>query len=160
MKLFKTIHFDQSDANVYEAVAGSDEWAVSGAFAFSNASPDTLSGKAKQAFSNGFLSLEGFGRATFVTIAQITRDEERALVDKLSQHFVDHYGAPDLRAAKPAAQAELEFARSTCAGEPVNTVFTVRRHFDDDGNIKEEYRIVTPPTETTHTKVWDIVEDE
>lgn len=160
MKLFKTIHFDQSDAHVYDMTAGNDEWAVSGAFAFTRETPETLSGKTKQAFTNGFLSLETLGRATFVSVAEITEDEEEQLCLRLAEHFHEHYGAPTVKSAMGPAQSEIEFARGICAEQPINTVFTVKRFFDDDEQIREEYRIVTPPQEPIHTRVWDIVEDE
>ena len=50
MKMLKTIHFDQTDGNVYELPAGTDEWAISGAFAFSRLEESEIKGKLKQAF--------------------------------------------------------------------------------------------------------------
>ncbi|MEL7153848.1 MAG: DUF6505 family protein, partial [Pseudomonadota bacterium] len=75
MKLARTIRFDESDDNVFERTAQPDEWAVSGAFEFSNWSQDDLTGKARQAFSNGWLGLETFGRSTFVAVSEITDAE-------------------------------------------------------------------------------------
>ena len=80
MKMLKTIHFDQTDGNVYELPAGTDEWAISGAFAFSRLEEGEIKGKLKQAFSNGFLSLENFGRATFATVAEIEADQKLSLI--------------------------------------------------------------------------------
>lgn len=159
MKLLKTIHFDQTDNNVYDITAASDEWAISGAFAFSNATEDDLKGKTKQAFSNGFLSLESFGRATFVSVTEIDAETETQLCQALGEHFVDHYGAPALKPALPIAQNELTFIAELCAEHPINTVFTVRRFFDDTGAIREEYRTITPPSEPLHTRVWEIVDE-
>ena len=101
MKLARTIRFDESDLNVFEHPAEADEWAVSGAFAFSNWTEDLLTGKARQAFANGWLGLESFGRATFVAVAQIETAEFDAQVERLAAHFVEVYGAPDLAAARP-----------------------------------------------------------
>ena len=159
MKLLKTIHFDQTDNNVYDKTAASDEWAISGAFAFSNAREDELKGKTKQAFSNGFLSLESFGRSTFATVSEIDDASEAKLCETLGQHFVDHYGAPALKPALPIAQNELTFIADLCDEHPINTVFTVRRFFDDAGEIREEYRTVTPPSEPLHARVWEFVEE-
>ena len=38
----------------------------------------TLTGKRKQAFSNGFLSLESFGHSTFTSVAEISPGEAEA----------------------------------------------------------------------------------
>lgn len=159
MKLLKTIHFDSSDNHVYAHTAAGDEWAISGAFAFSNAHKDTLKGKDKQAFANGFLSLESLGRATFTSVAEIDEETQTRLRETLARHFVEHYGAPALKPALPVAQNEISFIADLCAEHPINTVFTVRRFFDDDGQIREEYRTVTPPSAPLHTRVWEIAEE-
>src|SRR5262249_15189795 len=57
MKLLKTIRFDASDERVFDLAAAPDEWAVSGALAFAGAAPNSLTGKSRQAFANGFLGL-------------------------------------------------------------------------------------------------------
>lgn len=159
MKLFRTIRFDQSDDRVFDPAAGPDEWAISGAFAFSALEPGAIRGKAKQAFSNGFLSLESFGRATFVSVAEIAGGTRSGLVDALADHFVTRYGAPDREAARPVAEAEIGFAADLAGEAPINTVFTVRRVVDDSGEIREEFRTVTPPSEPMHTRIWDVVDD-
>ena len=66
MKLARTIRLDESDDNVFDHPANAGEWAISGGFEFSNWSEENLNGKPRQAFSNGWLSLESFGRATCV----------------------------------------------------------------------------------------------
>lgn len=159
MKLLKTIHFDRSDSHAFEQAAGGDEWAISGAFAFSNRAPASVTGKLKQAFTNGFLSLESFGRATFASVAEIDEATVQQMSETLAAHFVLHYGAPDLKPALPIARNELDFIANLCEEHPINTVFTVRRTFDAEGAIHEEYRIVTPPLEPIHTRVWEIVEE-
>ena len=46
----------------------------------------------------------------------------------------------------------LELARDA----PINTVFTVRRTWDAQGRIKEEFRTIRPPTgEPLHAKDMD-----
>jgi hypothetical protein len=75
MKLARTIRLDASDENVFENPAASGEWAISGGFEFSNWDESHLTGKPRQAFSNGWLSLDSFGRATFVAITSITETE-------------------------------------------------------------------------------------
>ena len=112
MKLARTIRLDESDDNVFERPADAGEWAISGGFEFSNWEESNLTGKPRQAFSNGWLSLESFGRATFVAVTSITDSEYQSLTAKLAQHFVDHYGAPDLDAALPVAKDELDHMQS------------------------------------------------
>ena len=56
--LARAIHFDESDRNVFHAPARTGEWCVSGGFEFSNWSEGDLSGKARQAFANGWMGVE------------------------------------------------------------------------------------------------------
>ncbi len=158
MRFPKTIRFDASDAKVFDHAAAPDEWAVSGAFAFSNADPETLSGKARQAFANGFLGTGSFGRSTFVSVAEIDETEYQAVIDALADHFVAQYGAPDRAAARPAAEAEAAFAASLC-DKPANTLLSVSREFGEDG-IVERFHAIERRPEPVHTKIWEIVEDE
>ena len=139
-RLLRTIRFDGTDAFVFEQAAPPDEWAISGAFAFSNQPQEAVVGKVKQAFANGFLSVESFGRATFTCVAEIDPEIRTHLQEHLAQHFVDHYGAPDLAAALPVAREEFNFVSNMVADVPINTIFVVQRKFDDDGQIREQFR--------------------
>lgn len=160
MKLLRTIRFDSSDDRVFEHAAASDEWAVSGAFAFAHLAPSDVTGKVKQAFANGFLGLESFGRSTFATVAEADQVAADEIAFRLARHFVDVYGAPDTEAAWPAAQEELAFVLDLCRDVPINTVFTVRRFFDSDGKIKEEFRTIKPPSgEPVHARIWTVEPD-
>jgi len=138
--------------------AGPDEWAVSGAFAFAALTEPPI-GKLRQAFANGFLSLESFGRATFVTVADCSEPELERLTQGLASHFVAAYGAPDIAAARPAADEEIAFARDLCHEAPINQLFTVSRRFDEAGALRESFRVVQPPGEAPHAKVWEITGD-
>ena len=42
---------------------------------------------------------------------------------------------------------------------PVNAIFALRRFFDEAGEIREEFHLVTPPGDKHHARIWDIVED-
>ena len=70
MKLARAIHFDESDTRVFASPARTGEWCVSGGFEFSDWTEGDLAGKARQAFANGWLGLETFGRVTFVAAPQ------------------------------------------------------------------------------------------
>ena len=45
MKFPKTIRFDKSDLNVFEVPSEEGEWAISGAFEFSDDNSNSLTGK-------------------------------------------------------------------------------------------------------------------
>lgn len=160
MKFLRTIRFDPSDANVFEHAAESGEWAISGCFAFAHLNPDEVAGKTRQAFANGFLGLNSFGRSTFASVSAMDTQERDAGLNALCAHFVERYGAPDQAAALGPAEQEFAFIADLVAEQPVNTVFALRRVFDDSGEIREEFRIVTPPTGELHTRIWEVVEDD
>ena len=161
MKFLRTIRFDESDDHVFERAASPDEWAVSGAFAFADLAPETVTGKLKQAFSNGFLGLESFGRSTFSVASELDEDVLEQIHATLTQHFVEHYGAPDIKAARPAALEETRFIMDLCSDALVNTVFTVSRRFDENAEVREEFRTIQAPGDKPlHTRIWSVVEDD
>lgn len=143
LKLARTIHFDESDRNIFARPAESGEWAVSGGFEFSNWTEGDLTGKARQAFSNGWLSLESFGRATLVAVAQIEPAERDALVQRLAEHFVTLYGAPSLDAAQPVAEEEIAYMQELCEDHNPNVLLIVQRELTKTG-VKESFRAITP----------------
>ncbi len=159
MKTLRTIRMDASDANVFDVAAEPGEPAVPGGFAFAELRADDLSGKLRQAFANGFLGLASFGRATFVAVTDTDEAEMAAAREALAAHFVSAYGAPDMEAARAAAAAELAFAQELAADAQLNTIFTVKREFDEAGGIREAFRIVTPSAEPQHARIWDVVEE-
>lgn len=144
MMLARTIRFDESDLNVFETPTEPDEWAVSGAFEFSNWGDAELTGKARQAFSNGWLGLESFGRSTFVAVARAEPAEREAAIEALAAHFVARYGAPDLDAARPAATEEIDFMADLCADHDPNTLLIVERTLTSAG-VKESFRAIKTP---------------
>ena len=147
MRLARTLRFDESDERVFEAPAQPDEWAISGAFEFSNFTEADLTGKPRQAFANGWLGLESFGRATFVATADIAPAEYEALISRLAQHFVDRYGAPDIATARPVAEQELGFMREMCEDHDPNTLLVVQRELVEAG-VSESFRSIKPAEAT------------
>lgn len=141
MRLARIIRFDESDERIFEIPADPGEWAISGAFEFSNWSEDDLSGKRRQAFSNGWLGLDSFGRATFVAVAEITEAEFAAATERLARHFVERYGAPDIGAALPAAAEEMRFMREMCDDHLPNTLLAVERKLVQAG-VSESFRSI------------------
>ncbi|PWR04388.1 hypothetical protein DKT77_01535 [Meridianimarinicoccus roseus] len=143
MKLARAIHFDESDMNVFHSPARTGEWCISGGFEFSDWSEADLTGKARQAFANGWLGVETFGRVTFVAVTQVEQAEVDALARGLAQHFVTIYGAPSLEAALPVAQEELAQMASLCDEHDPNTLLTVARELTPAG-VAEAYRFIEP----------------
>ncbi|PSL18707.1 DUF6505 family protein [Shimia abyssi] len=143
MFLARAIHFDESDQRVFFSPARTGEWAISGGFEFSNWSDADLTGKARQAFANGWLGVETFGRVTFVAVTQIEPSEMKVLAQHLAQHFVDIYGAPSVEAALPVAEEELRQMADLCAEHEANTLLTVARELTE-GGVKEQYRAIKP----------------
>ncbi|MFO7770473.1 hypothetical protein HAT86_13685 [Roseovarius gahaiensis] len=141
MKLARAIHFDESDTRVYSSPARTGEWCISGGFEFSNWTEADLSGKARQAFANGWLGVETFGRVTFVAVTQVEEAERAALAEALAQHFVSVYGAPDIATALPVAEAEIAHMIELCEDHAPNTLLTVARELTDAG-VRESYRMI------------------
>mgnify|MGYP001801803591 CR=1 FL=1 len=143
MKLARAIHFDESDLRGFHCPARTGEWCLSGGFEFSNWSEGDLVGKARQAFSNGWLGLDTFGRVTFVAVTQIEASERGALETALAQHFVDLYGAPSLDAARDVAAEEIAQMIELCEDHDPNTLLTVARDLSESG-VREAYRVIKP----------------
>ena len=143
MKLARTLRLDISDENVYETPAPSGEWAISGGFEFSNWTEADLKGKARQAFANGWDSIESAGRASFVGVCNITQAELEQLQQTLAQTFVEVYGAPDIDAAYPVACEEIDQMRNMCEDFEENTLLMVSRTLTELG-VEETYRSRAP----------------
>ncbi|NVO54939.1 hypothetical protein HW561_03940 [Rhodobacteraceae bacterium B1Z28] len=143
MKLARAIHFDESDLNVFHSPARTGEWCISGGFEFSNWGQGDLEGKARQAFSNGWLGLETFGRVTFVAVTQVEPVEIEQATQDLAEHFVRIYGAPSVEAALDVAQTEIAHMSDMCDEHAPNTLLTVARELTETG-VHEAFRVITP----------------
>jgi Family of unknown function (DUF6505) len=142
VRLLRTIRLDPSDTFVFERAADPGEWAVSGAFMFADADPDALVGKSRAAFRAGFLGVASLGWSTLVQIVEATQEDRDRLVDALGRQLHERLGAPDLAAARAAAEEEVAFAASLC-DHPRDTLIAVRRTFED-GAIREAFRTLHP----------------
>ena len=143
MLLARAIHFDESDTRVFANAARTGEWCISGGFEFSDWSEADLSGKARQAFANGWFGLETSGRVTFVAVTQVETAEIETLTDLLAQHFVTYYGAPDAVAARPVATEEIRQMLDLCDEHDANTLLTVARELTPSG-VRETFRVIEP----------------
>ena len=157
MRFPRTLRLDDSDDHAFERAAQAGEWAVAGGFAFADDQPETLAGKRRQAFRNGFLGTSSFGWSTLVAVTEIEAVEYEAVVEALAQHLLKSYGAPNIGAAREAARGETEFAAGLCTHK-LNTLLAVEREFGPQG-VVERFRSIEPPREALHARIWNIVED-
>ena len=142
VKLLRTIRLDPSDTFVFERAAEPGEWAVSGAFIFADADPETLPGKPRAAFRSGFLGVPSLGWSTLVQVVETDGAARTCLVEMLAKQLHERLGAPDPAAALAAAEEEVAFAASLC-DHPRDTLVAVRRSFED-GAIREAFRTLRP----------------
>jgi hypothetical protein len=138
VKLLRTIALDPSDTFVFDAAAEPGEWAVPGTFRFWSDDPAALRGKARSAFRSGFLGLQSWGWSTLVQVVDVKDDDRDTVVDLLARRLVERLGAPDLIAARRAAEEEVNFAESLCS-EPVGMLIAVHRMVES-GEIRETFR--------------------
>jgi Family of unknown function (DUF6505) len=158
VKLLRTIRLDPSDTFVFERAAEPGEWAVSGAFMFADVDPQTLDGKPRAAFRGGFLGVHSFGWSTLVQIVDAGDDDRAALVDMLGRQLHERLGAPDVAAARAAAEEEVAFAASLC-DRPRDTLIAVRRSFED-GAIREAFRSLHPRGDRKPMRAFSFLEVE
>lgn len=159
MKLARTIRFDPSDLNVFPAAAEEGEWALVGTFCFADITPEALTGKVKQAFSNGFLGTGSFGFSTLVSIVNASADDVARLTDEVASAFVERLGAPDLEVARAAASEEIAFMAELCGQHKTGTLLTIQRQFGDDG-ITESFRSLSKADSCAEQKIWTMVADD
>lgn len=142
MKLLRTIRLDPSDTVVFERAAEPGEWAVCGTFVFWDDDTGALAGKRRSAFRSGFLGVQSLGWSTLVQIVDATEEDRAAAVEELAKRLIENFGAPDLAAARKAAEEEVTFAASLC-DHPQDTLIAIHRT-TEDGAIREAFRTLQP----------------
>jgi len=142
LKFPRTIRLDPSDTFVFERAAVPGEWAVSGAFAFWNRDPARLGQKQRVALRSGFLGIDSLGWSTLAIVTEATEADRQAIVDRLARQLLEKFGAPDLEAARLAAEEEIAFAASLC-DHPAQTLLAVQRSVEH-GEIRERFRTLKP----------------
>jgi hypothetical protein len=158
MKLLRTIRLDPSDTFVFERAAEPGEWAVSGAFAFWSADIAKLEGKARSAFRGAFLGIESLGWSTLVQVVEARATDRAAVVERLAQQLLAHFGAPDLAAARTAAEEEVAFAESLCNQAP-ETLIAVHRSYEN-GETREAFRTLHPRGDRKPMRAFSFLEVE
>jgi hypothetical protein len=158
VKLLRTIRLDPSDTFIFERAAEPGEWAVSGAFVFWSGDASRLEAKSRAAFRGGFLGVISLGWSTLVQIVDAKAADGDAVVETLANQLVRCFGAPDLKAARTAAEEEVSFAQSLC-DHPSGTLIAVHRTCDD-GEIRESFRTLRPRDPLKPQRVFSFVEAE
>ncbi len=142
LKFPRTIRLDPSDTFVFERAAEPGEWVVSGAFVFWNQDPAVLAQKQRVALRSGFLGIESLGWSTLAIVTEATEAERQSVVARLAGQLLAKFGAPDMEAARAAAEEEVAFAASLC-DHPEQTLLAVQRSIED-GEIRERFRTLKP----------------
>ncbi len=158
MKFPRSIRLDSSDLHVFDRTAEPGEWAVPGTFAFLERDPASFGNKEKIAFQSGWLGTGSFGWVSLVEVAEIDDSAFHDVVDRLAQHFVERYGAPNIAEAMPAARQEADYAASLCTHKNF-TLLCLVRDFSEEG-IVERFRVIKPDRAQDHARIWEIVTDE
>jgi len=138
----RTIRLDPSDTLVFERAAEPGEWAVSGAFVFWNQDLATLGQKQRVALRSGFLGIDSLGWSTLAIVTEATEADRQAMGERLASQLLEKFGAPDLNAARVAAEEEVAFAASLC-DHPPQTLLAVQRSVEN-GEIRERFRTLRP----------------
>jgi len=142
MKLLRIIRLDPSDTFIFPSVAELGEWAISGAFVFSDVELATLEGKELAAFRSGFLGMPSLGWSTLAQVVEADAEDRDAAIDLAARCLLDRFGAPDLAAARKAAEEEIDFTASLC-DHPPDTLIAVHRT-NESGTIRESFRSLRP----------------
>jgi Family of unknown function (DUF6505) len=162
VKLLRTIRLDPSDTFIFSSAAELGEWAISGAFVFSEVELATLEGKELAAFRSGFLGVPSLGWSTLAQIVEVDEKDRVAAIELTARCLIDRFGAPNFAAARKAAEEEIDFATSLC-DHPLDTLIAVHRMVES-GTIREAFRSLRP---RGGSKPWQVfsfadveVEDE
>src|ERR1700687_2177771 len=142
MRFPRTIRLDPSDTLVFQRAAEPAEWAVSGAFVFWNRDLATLGQKQRVALRSGFLGIDSLGWSTLAIVTEATEADRQAMIERLAGQLLEKFGAPDLEAARLAAEGEIAFAASLC-DHPSQTLLAVQRSVEN-GEIRERFRTLKP----------------
>jgi hypothetical protein len=158
VKLLRTIRLDPSDTFIFERAAEPGEWAVSGAFIFWNSDASKLEAKSRAAFRGGFLGVISLGWSTLVQIVDAKPSDGLTVVEALANQLARCFGAPDMKAARTAAEEEVSFAQSLC-DHPSGTLIAIHRTYDE-GEIRESFRTLRPRDPLKPVRVFSFLEVE
>ena len=132
------------------------EWAVSGAFRFCDRDPAKLQGQQRAAFRGGFLGVQSWGWSTLAQIVPAKEEDYRKLVELLATQLVERFGAPDMTAARIAAEDEVAFVQSLCT-HPISSLIAVHR-VEDGGDVRKSFRRLQLREGQRHGKAFSFME--
>lgn len=161
LRLPRTLRLDPSDTFVFTHAAEPGEWAVTGSFLFLDGDPAALTGKARVAFRSGFVGVRSLGFSTLVVVSEASEAERAEAVEALARHILERFGAPDLAAARGAAEEEIAVAASLCQ-LPVGSVVAMHRTAEG-GEIRENFRTLhqrAPGSDPLHARAFHFVETD
>jgi hypothetical protein len=115
-----------------------------------------LEGKQRAAFRSGFLGIETLGWSTLAQVVEASETERASAVELLAQRLVDHFGAPDLAAARPAAEDEIAFAASL-SDHPKGMLVALSRQCEG-GAMREAFRTLTPAVGLAPARAYAFLE--
>ena len=128
-------------------------------FLFADIPPSDLSGKIKQAFSNGFLGTESFGFSTLVSVVNTRDDDVETLTDR-SRRIRGTAGCaePGGGAERPPRE-EIGFMAELCLPHEAGTLLTISRELGENG-ITESFRSLPKADSCAEQKIWTVIEDD
>src|SRR6185312_10238062 len=100
--------------------------------------PAALGQKQRVALRSGFLGIDSLGWSTLAIVTEATEPERLAMTEQLAAQLIEKLGAPDIQAARLAAEEEIAFAASLCE-HPPQTLLAVQRSVEN-GEIRERFR--------------------
>ena len=148
VSLLRTIRLDPSDGILFAPAAAPGEWAVPGSFIFQGRDLATLDRKERVAFRSAFLGVDSFGFSTLAVVTRVSPAERALAVEALARALVQHFGAPDLDIARPAAEEEIAFAEELARGHEEGRLIALHREEDETGQIRERFRALRPREQT------------
>jgi len=80
------------------------------------------------------------------------------LVDMLAQRLIERFGAPDMAAARAAAEDEVAFSESLCT-QPKDMLVAVHRAYED-GAVRESFRTLRPRNGKKPARAFSFLEVE
>jgi hypothetical protein len=141
MKFLKAVRLDASDARVYAGEGGAamdGEWVVSGGYAVCDLAVGHR--RPRCHCDSTFVGVTSRGRCTLAEVADIGAAAYAELREQLTQHFLDHLGAPSREAAQLAAAEECAYTADLAAGFPADVWITVKRQPTPEG-VAEHYAV-------------------
>jgi hypothetical protein len=158
MKLLRTIRLDPSDTFFFPLATEPGEWAISGAFVFSDVELAASKEKNSRHSAAAFSAFHHSAGRPWCRLSKRARRivEGRSILRR--DAWIDRFGAPDLAAAREAAAEEIDFTASLW-DHPPDTLIAVHRK-DEGGSIRETFRSLRPRGATKRWRAFSFLDVE